>query len=169
MENNVEIGIFYNKVYRIGPTPKFKGAHFPNVEMYFLPVMCQHCSDPECIKVCPTQASHKAANGTVQIDKSKCIGCKLCVKACPYGTRTYNADTKVVEKCTLCQQLTSQGKDPQCVSGCVGLARVYGDLDDPKSKVSKLLTASSKNVHNLPDKGNHPTFRYVLRNATWKG
>ncbi len=163
------ICVFYNKVYRIGHNPKITGGHFTNVEMYFLPVMCQHCSDPECIKVCPTQASHRAQNGTVQIDKAKCIGCKLCLKACPYGVRTYNEETKVVEKCTLCQQLTSQGKDPQCVSGCVGQARIYGDLDDPNSKASKALVASSSHSHSLPDKGNHPVFRYILRNANWKG
>ena len=81
--------------------------------MYFLPVGCQHCQNPECVKVCPTQASYIAADGTVQIDKSKCIGCQFCVMSCPYNVRYLNEDERVVEKCTMCNQITAQGGLPQ--------------------------------------------------------
>ena len=83
--NGVPIGNFWNKVLRIGPFANEEGATFPNVYTYFLPVGCQHCADPECVKVCPTEASHVLPDGTVQIDKSKCIGCQFCAMACPYG------------------------------------------------------------------------------------
>ena len=78
--------------------------------MYYLPVQCQHCENPECVKVCPTGASHKLEDGTVQIDKSKCIGCQFCAMACPYGVRYLNEEERVVEKCTLCEQITAQGE-----------------------------------------------------------
>ena len=74
--NGVRPGDFWIKTLRIGPTPKAGGSgQWPDVEMYFLPIQCQHCENPECVKVCPTQASHVLPDGTVQIDKEKCIGC----------------------------------------------------------------------------------------------
>ena len=76
--NNVPIGSYWNKVLRIGPSLKEGATSSHDVEMYYLPVQCQHCADPECVKVCPTGASHKLEDGTVQIDKAKCIGCQFC-------------------------------------------------------------------------------------------
>ena len=83
--NNVPIGSFWNKVLRIGPNPSTEGSDFPNVDMYFLPIQCQHCENPACVAVCPTGASHKLEDGTVQVDKEKCIGCQFCAMSCPYG------------------------------------------------------------------------------------
>ena len=75
--NGVDVGNFWIKTLRVGPHPIEGGSGtFPDVEMYFLPVQCQHCENPECVTVCPTGASHKLEDGTVQIDKSKCIGCQ---------------------------------------------------------------------------------------------
>ena len=76
--NNVPVGNYWNKVPRIGPSLKEGATSSHDVEMYYLPVQCQHCADPECVKVCPTGASHKLEDGTVQIDKAKCIGCQFC-------------------------------------------------------------------------------------------
>ena len=127
--NNVPIGSYWNKVLRIGPSLKAGATSAHDVEMYYLPVQCQHCENPECVKVCPTGASHKLEDGTVQIDKSKCIGCQFCAMACPYGVRYLNEEERVVEKCTLCQQRTAQGELPQCVAQCGGRARFFGDLE----------------------------------------
>ena len=127
--NNVPVGSYWNKVLRIGPSLKEGGTTWHDVEMYYLPVQCQHCDDPECVRVCPTGASHKLEDGTVQIDKSKCIGCQFCAMACPYSVRYLNEEERVVEKCTLCEQKIAQGELPQCVAQCGARARWFGDLE----------------------------------------
>ena len=128
--NDVPIGSFWTKTIRVGPTPKKGGSgQFPDVEMYFFTLQCQHCKEPQCVRVCPTGASQKKEDGTVQIDKDKCIGCQFCVMACPYNVRYLNEEKKVVEKCTLCEQKVAQGELPQCVSQCGGRARFFGDLE----------------------------------------
>ena len=192
--NGVEIGSFWNKVLRIGPFPDSEGAQFPDVYTYFLPVTCQHCENPACVKVCPTGASQKLPDGTVQIDKEKCIGCQFCAMACPYGVRYLNETERVVEKCTLCEQKIAQGELPQCVAQCGARARYFGDLeqgldgfvgagkvsiaedagyDEVLSKfctygeIAKPYTDSD--VHHLPNVGNDPSFLYILRNHEWKG
>ncbi len=102
--NGVDVGNFWIKTLRVGPHPIEGGSGtFPDVEMYFLPVQCQHCENPECVSVCPTGASHIREDGTIQIDKDKCIGCQFCAMACPYGVRYLNEEERVVEKCTLCE------------------------------------------------------------------
>ena len=192
--NGVEIGSFWNKVLRIGPFPDGEGAQFPDVYTYFLPVTCQHCENPACVAVCPTGASHKLPDGTVQIDKEKCIGCQFCAMACPYGVRCLNETERVVEKCTLCEQKIAQGELPQCVAQCGGRARFFGDLDAGLDSfvgagkvsiaedagydevLSKFCTYgeiakpyTDSDVHHLPNVGNDPSFLYILRNHEWKG
>lgn len=129
MVNDLAPGDFWLKVLRIGPNPISEGDDYPNVEMYYLPVGCQHCVNPQCVEVCPTAASQKREDGTVQIDKSRCIGCQFCVMACPYGVRHLNETELVVEKCTLCEQIVANGGLPECVSQCCGRARFFGDLE----------------------------------------
>ncbi len=193
--NGVPVGSFWNKVLRIGPNPKAEGGQCPDVEMYFLPVGCQHCENPECVHVCPTEASHIAEDGTVQIDKSKCIGCQFCAMACPYGVRYLNEEERVVEKCTLCEQKIAQGELPQCVEQCCARARFFGDIEqgienleapgdpstfgDDKSyetmkqtrvKLGDYVNAFTEDqVYHLPDVGNKPAFAYILRDRTWRG
>ncbi|MDR3136136.1 MAG: 4Fe-4S dicluster domain-containing protein [Coriobacteriales bacterium] len=170
MVNSVPIGQFWNKTLRVGPNPKKEGDNWPDVELYYLTVQCQHCEKPQCVEVCPTGASQKLIDGTVQIDKQKCIGCQFCVMACPYNVRYLNEDERVVEKCTLCEQLIADGGTPQCVTQCGGRARYFGDLEDASSEVSKILAAEdSGKVYSLPDVGNKPTFKYILRTMKWKG
>ena len=151
--------------------------------MYFLPISCQHCENPECVKVCPTEASHVAEDGSIQVDKDKCIGCQFCVMACPYGVRYLNEEEKVVEKCTLCEQKLSQGELPQCVSQCGGNARWIGDTEagyesfegseDPLGKRRKMVEFlepfTDADVHKLPDVGNKPSYSYILRDHHWEG
>lgn len=177
--NGVPIGNYWNKVVRVGPNPIPGGSgQYPDVYTYFLCITCQHCEDPECVKVCPTEASHIAEDGTVQIDKEKCIGCQFCVMACPYGVRYLNAEELVVEKCTLCEQRLNQGEVPACVAQCGGNARWVGDWDEGlESFVGSLDSDGSrrrmmdfvedfdpkKDLYKLPDAGNKPSFSYILR------
>lgn len=193
--NDVPVGSFWNKVLRIGPNPKYDGAQCPDVEMYFLPIGCQHCEDPECVAVCPTEASHVVSDGSVQIDKEKCIGCQFCAMACPYGVRYLNEEERVVEKCTLCEQRTEQGELPQCVAQCCARARFFGDLDNgfenfeaPGEPLSfgddtsyetmretrvtlgeYVKDFTEDQIYRLPDVGNHPSFAYILRDRNWWG
>ncbi len=194
--NNVPIGNYWTKVLRIGPNPKYEGAQVPDVEMYFLPLGCQHCENPACVAVCPTEASHVLEDGTVQIDKSKCIGCQFCAMACPYGVRYLNESEGVVEKCTLCEQRIAQGELPQCVAQCGGRARFFGDLEqglesfvgpgdiyavgeedksyesvhNARVKLGEYINEfGESDVHHLPNAGNDPAFVYILRDHEWKG
>ena len=177
--NGVMPGDFWIKTLRIGPTPKEGGSgDWPDVEMYFLPIQCQHCEDPECVKVCPTQASHVTEDGTVQIDKDKCIGCQFCAMACPYGVRYLNEEERVVEKCTLCEQKIAQGELPQCVTQCGGMARWFGDMEgdirDFKGARGETLgnyceEFTDADVYRLPDVGNKPSGAFILRRMKWRG
>jgi Fe-S-cluster-containing dehydrogenase component len=192
--NGVQPGDFWIKTLRIGPFPiKGKSGHWPDVAMYFLPIQCQHCENPKCVEVCPTQASHVVADGTVQIDKSKCIGCQFCAMACPYGVRYLNEEERVVEKCTLCEQRTAQGQLPQCVAQCGSRARYFGDLEkgidtfeapapthDKATSYDDMLQNrttlkewaepyTEDDVYHLTDVGNHPHICYLLRDREWQG
>lgn len=157
-ENDVALGEYWNKVILRGPH-----GDFPYIKQHWLPSMCQQCADAPCVHVCPTGASYRDENNVVLVDKEKCIGCQYCMMACPYGVRSWNEAERVVEKCTLCPQLTAVGEKPACVKGCPGHARFYGDMDDPGSDVSKRLArADSADVHTLIDVGNKPMARYIL-------
>ncbi|WP_418911427.1 4Fe-4S dicluster domain-containing protein [Adlercreutzia sp.] len=172
--NNVPIGSYWNKVVRVGPNPIPGGSgQYPDVYMYFLPISCQHCENPECVKVCPTEASHVAEDGSIQIDKEKCIGCQYCIYACPYGVRQFNEDAGVVQKCTLCAQITADGDGvPACVHNCNCGARFFGDYDDPESDVCRELAKYPEEaIHTLPDPNDaKPLTRYILspKFASWK-
>lgn len=190
--NDVPIGKFWNKTVRIGPLPKFEGAQFPDVEMTFLTLSCQHCQNAPCVEVCPTGASVKLEDGTVQIDQDQCIGCGACLPACPYNARYIDERTNVAAKCTLCHEKLERGELPQCVTQCGGRARYFGDLDEgiesfeAPSKVDFTVDTSyeatrgsrqrlgdsvepfeEQDVHTLTDSGNAPSFVYILRNRTW--
>lgn len=159
MENGVALGQRWNKVLAVGPF-----GEYPNMTRYPLPTMCQQCEDAPCVNVCPTGASYRnESNNIVLVDKEKCIGCKYCMMACPYGVRSWNKSEGCVEKCTLCGQLTSTGQLPACVKSCAAGARFYGDLDDPNSDVSKELAKyDSSAIHTLQDQGNSPATKYIL-------
>ena len=185
--NDVQIGNFWNRVVRVGPNPKFEGADYPDVYMYFLPVTCQHCENAPCVAVCPTGASTKTDDGTIQIDHEQCIGCGACLDACPYGVRYINAETNVAEKCTMCNSNINDDGVPQCVSQCSGNARWYGDLEKGfedfvgaydtdgdyggarRRMMDFIEPFADEDVHTLPDFGNGPSFRYILRDHTWYG
>jgi molybdopterin-containing oxidoreductase family iron-sulfur binding subunit len=141
-------------------------------------VFCNHCDNPPCVRVCPTQATWKRDDGVVAIDEHRCIGCRYCVAACPYGSRSFNwvdprpflATTTsdyptrtrgVVEKCNLCEERLASGRLPACVEACPGRAMLFGDLQDPTSEIRKAL-AERYAIRRKPELGTRPQVFYVI-------
>jgi len=141
--------------------PFYDHGLLPAENMVYLPVACQQCENPECVKACPTQATWKDADGITVIDYDWCIGCRYCMAACPYGARYFNwAEPEipseeinpklhylgnrprmhgVVEKCSWCIQRTRNGRYPACVEACPVGARKFGNLLDPTSEIRNLI------------------------------
>lgn len=152
-----------NWVRRLGP------ANTPfGLSSTYYPGLCNHCDQPVCVEACPADVVEKTFkdaktgktktmevvatykdpfNGTVQIDKDRCLGCGACADACPYGARYVNTDLVnediggegIADKCTFCVTRVEQGLEPACVQTCLANARIFGDLDDPNSEVSKYV------------------------------
>ena len=143
---------------------------YPNVTRSFLPALCNQCSEPPCVPVCPVDATYKRKeDGIVVIDQDECIGCRLCVEACPYDARFMNlaaGDPKLnrrrgaAEKCDFCLHRVTEGVVPSCVNTCTGQARIFGDLNDPDSEVSKLLADNAVTVLK-PEEGTKPNVFYI--------
>ena len=155
MENGVGLGHFNTWV------ESWDVDRDGDVRRASVPKLCNHCANPACVSVCPTGASYVDADGSVQIDTGKCIGCKYCMAACPYGVRYLVEETGDVHKCTFCHHRSSNGLLPACVGTCVTKARVFGDLNDPDSDVSKLLAEAGGGEVLLADMGMEPSVLYV--------
>ena len=189
VENDVPQGIWWNRIMTEGGksynTPSGThpmGGEVSGLKMDYLPVACQHCENPACVKVCPVGATYKdEKTGVVRQDYEKCIGCRMCMAACPYtGVRSFNwaepayyvdhtvGDAAVpvhqkhtVEKCTMCWHRLAQGLKPTCVEHCTARIRYFGDFDDPESEVSKLI-ATRQYRQLLPEKGTRPSVYYLV-------
>lgn len=174
-ENGTGPDIFWNIV------KDQESGRYPLVTRVFLPLPCMQCEDPSCVSVCPTGASYRRDDGIVLVDPEKCVGCGYCVEGCPYGRRYLNKrrvgyygkeetpneqigysqhETGVAEKCTFCSHLLEQGKEPACVKACPVKARTFGDLEDPNSEVSQLIT-SKKGFQLLKELGTNPSVFYL--------
>ncbi|MCB7036781.1 4Fe-4S dicluster domain-containing protein [Eggerthella sinensis] len=113
---------------------------YPAARLATVPLQCMQCSDAPCVQVCPTGASHRTEDGIVTVDHGRCIGCKYCMAACPYQVRTQNEETGVVDKCRLCTASAQEGTAmSSCVEVCPVKARIFGDLDNPESELSKAI------------------------------
>jgi tetrathionate reductase subunit B len=134
---------------------------FPHLSLGFLPRLCNQCSEPACVSVCPVGATWKREeDGIVVIDSDMCIGCKYCLQACPYDARFINPDTGTAEKCDFCIHRVSQGLEPACVEACPARARIFGDVNDPDSEVSRLIAENPVTVLR-PEQGTEPNVYYI--------
>ncbi len=134
---------------------------YPNVSRNFLPRLCNHCSKPQCVDVCPTGATWKREeDGIVVVDSDICIGCKYCLQACPYEARFINETTGSADKCDFCLHRVSKGLVPSCVNACIGEARVFGYMNDPDSKISRMLATNPVTVLRR-EMGTEPNVYYI--------
>lgn len=182
-ENGIPDNVWWKRVLTEGgermDTP---AGEYPNLSREFVAVGCQHCENPACVKVCPVGATFKdAETGIIRQDCDKCIGCRMCMAACPYtGVRSFNWEKPVysigfatgdidvpehqehtVEKCTMCWHRIARGEEPECVAACLGRAHFWGDLNDPESEISQLI-ASREYKQLLPEEGTKPSVYYLV-------
>ncbi len=183
IENNLPVGTWWNRTLTKGgenmDTPE---GIFPEVTMSYVTVACQHCENPACVKVCPVGATYRDPDtGVVRQDYDKCIGCRMCMSACPYtGVRSFNWEEPkftidfsvgasdvpnhqrhVVEKCTMCWHKLAKNEEPACVEVCPARARFWGDLDDSSSEVAKLV-GEREHIRLLEERGTNPSVYYLV-------
>jgi molybdopterin-containing oxidoreductase family iron-sulfur binding subunit len=140
-------------------------------------LLCNHCDNPPCVRVCPVKATFRRPDGVVVQDMHRCIGCKFCLAACPYGSRNYNfyppreflsqinpeyptRTTGVVEKCILCYERLDEGKQPFCVEASEG-KMFFGNLNDPNSPVRKAISENIVIVRK-PELTTKPMVFYII-------
>lgn len=134
-------------------------GEFPTLDLLIQSQRCNHCTDAPCVSNCPTGASFYRADGTVQIDRDLCTGCRACMVSCPYDARYVHPDG-YVDKCTLCVHRLDRGAPTACEEVCPTSAIVTGDLDDPHALVARLLRNHGVSVVS-PEAGTHPNVYYL--------
>ncbi|MGE5679304.1 MAG: DMSO/selenate family reductase complex B subunit [Bacillota bacterium] len=135
-KNNLEVGVLWRRVYEVnsGGWTKRGDAWINEVKAYNISVSCNHCEDPLCVKNCPTNAMHKRKDGVVLVDEKKCIGCRYCEWACPYGAPQYDEKIGVMSKCTMCEDYIEEEKSPACVAACPMRALDFGEKKEIQKK-----------------------------------
>ena len=186
VENNLPNDVWWNRILTDnggGVGFDMVGGSYPdNLQLGFIAMGCQHWENPACVKVCPVGATYRdPETGVVRQDYDKCIGCRMCMSACPYnGVRSFNWEEPtyhldfatgdqdvaphqkhVVEKCTFCWHRLAKGLAPACVEVCSARARIFGDANDPDSAVSQKLKERSS-MRLLEDRDTEPSV-YFLR------
>lgn len=180
-ENGTPADVFFARVLNV------EAGTFPDVKRVYVPVLCNHCEDPACLRACPNKAIYRRDDGIVLVDQDRCRGTGACVSACPYGNiilkpedkwylpedRAYEQEhvkprlhQNVARKCTLCAHRVDQGLEPACVVACPTTARIFGDLDDPESKISKYKEQQAEETGReafklLPECGTKPATLYL--------
>ena len=176
-ENDIPLGMWWNRILSEGEALDTPATTNGREELHWLPLACQHCDNAPCVKVCPVGATYHREDGVVMMDNERCIGCRYCMIACPYGVRVFNwgaperptdFDTGMVaarpvgtvEKCLLCVHRLTDGQIPSCVWSCPEGARVFGDLDEPSSRVATLIR-DREGTRLLEDRGTEPKIYYL--------
>lgn len=134
---------------------------YPEVKRAFTPMRCNQCENAPCERSCPVSALHTLDNGIVNIDKDRCIGCAACMQACPYGALYMDPETNTADKCTYCAHRVEAGLQPACVVACPTDANIFGDLDDPNSRISQYIASHRDTRVRKPEKGTEPKHFYT--------
>jgi Fe-S-cluster-containing dehydrogenase component/formate-dependent nitrite reductase membrane component NrfD len=153
-EHDVPIGVYRTWVKYI------EKGEFPNSRRYFLVNRCNHCDDAPCVKICPTRALYTRADGIVDFDASRCIGCKSCMQACPYDALYIDPYSHTAAKCNYCAHRTEIGLEPACAVVCPEHAIIAGDMHNPESEIAQILAREPVRVRK-PEQGTKPKVFYL--------
>ncbi len=147
-KHGLPVGLLWRRVYEIvGGGWQCQGeAWIPTVFAYNLSLACNHCARPVCVEVCPAKAIYQRHDGIVLIDEKKCIGCKYCSWACPYGALQYDAAAGRMTKCTFCVDNREAGLPPACVSACPLRALDFGERGELEARYGK-----GNSIYPLPE------------------
>jgi anaerobic dimethyl sulfoxide reductase subunit B (iron-sulfur subunit) len=146
-KNDLKVGALFRRV------ETFEGGKFPQPWVFHLSTSCYHCQNPKCMEVCPTAAISKREDGIVLVNADRCIGCRYCTWACPYGALQFLEEKGVIGKCDFCVDLIDKGENPACVDACVMRCLHFGDLEELKAQLEELKAQyeGDMNLNVLPD------------------
>ena len=133
---------------------------FPNAQRHFGVLRCNHCAKPPCVDICPVTAMFQRKDGIVEFNSDACIGCKACIAACPYDAIYIDPENGTAAKCNFCTHRLDVGLEPACVTVCPEEALIFGDLDDPTSRISQLVGRERTQVRK-PEKNTDPKCFYI--------
>jgi Fe-S-cluster-containing dehydrogenase component len=153
-EHDVPVGVYRTWVKYI------EKGRYPDVRRHFGVLRCNHCDNAPCIEICPTVALFRRADGIVDFDGERCIGCKSCMQACPYDALYIDPRSNTAAKCNFCAHRVEVGLEPACVIVCPEQAIVAGDLDDASSDISRIVARGKIDVRK-PEKGTRPKLFYA--------
>ena len=153
-EHDVPVGV--NRTF-VKQTEK---GVYPDSKRLFSVTRCNHCTDAPCVEICPVECLHIRPDGIVDFNSDRCIGCKSCMQACPYDALYIDPDTNTAAKCNYCAPRVDVGLEPACVEICPASARYFGDLADPSSIVSQLITQRI-GYRLRPETGTDPSVYYL--------
>ncbi len=157
-ENQVPLGAFRTWVKYV------ERGTFPHTRRSFAVLRCNHCDRAPCVTICPTVALYRRPDGIVDFDGDRCIGCKSCMQACPYDALYIDPNTRTAAKCHFCAHRVEVGLEPACVIVCPVQAIVAGDLDDPGSRIARLVAREPVQVRKA-EQGTRPKVFYLGADA----